>query len=75
MENIKRTCALGRFSVQPTPAPIEKRTTSTMQMTDRHDARTVPKFKDIFEIISLTFKGVMDYLDKSIDRLARSVEK
>ena len=78
MENIKRACALGGVSVQATPAPEEIRTTPTvpfMQMTDRQDPRTVPKFKDIFETTSLEFEGVMDSLDKSIDSLARSVEK
>ena len=76
MENIKRACALCGVSVQA--APGETRTTPTvpfMQMTDRQDTRTVPKFKDIFENTALEIKGVMDSLHKSIDRLARTVEK
>ena len=44
-------------------------------MMDRQDSRTVPYFKDIFENTAFESKGVMDSLDKSIDRLARTVEK
>ena len=59
MENVRRACALGGVSVQATTAPAETRTIPTvpfMQMTD------------IFETTSLKFRGVMNSLDKSIDR-------
>ena len=76
MENIKRACALGGVSVQATP--VETRTTPTvpfMQMADRQDFRNVPRNDDHIELTALKFKGVMDSLDKCMDRLVKTVEK
>ena len=76
MENIKRACALGGVSVQA--APVEIRTTQSvpfMQMTERPDSRNVPRNDDHIELTTLKFKGVMDSLDKFVDRLTKSVEK
>ena len=76
MENIKRACALGGVSVQA--APVETRTTQSvpfMQMTERPDSRNVPRNDDHIELTALKFKGMIDSLDKFIDRLTKSVEK
>ena len=76
MENIKRAGALGGVSVQA--APVETRTTQSvpfMQMTERPDSRNVPRNDDHIELTALKFKGVMDSLDKFIDRLTKSVER
>ena len=76
MENIKRACALGGVSVQA--APVDKRTTQSvpfMQMTERPYSRNVPRNDDHIEPTALKFKGVMDSLDKFIDRLTKSVER
>ena len=76
MENIKRTCALGGVSVQA--APVEARTTPTvpfMQMTDRQDSRNVHRSNDHIEITALKLKGVIDSLDKCMDRLLRKLDR
>ena len=76
MENIKRACALGGVSVQA--APVETRTTQSvpfMQMAERLDSRNVPSNDDHIELTALKFKGVMDSLDKFIERLTKSVER
>ena len=76
MENIKRACALGGVSVQA--APIETTTTQSvpfMQMTERPDSRNVPRNDDQIELTALKFGGMIDSLDKFIDRLTKSVER
>ena len=76
MENIKRACALGGVSVQA--APVETRTTQSvpfMQMAERPDSRNVPRNDDHIELTAFKFKGVMDSLDKFIERLTTSVER
>ena len=46
-----------------------------MQMTERPDSRNVPRNDDHIELTAHKFKGMIDSLDKFIDRLTKSVEK
>ena len=74
MENIKRACALDRVSVQA--APVDTTTTQSvpfMQITERPDFRNVPRNDDHIELTALKFKGMIDSLNKFIDRLTKSV--
>ena len=74
MENIKRACALGGVSVQATPVATTQ-SVPYMQMTERPDSRNVPRKDDHIELTALKFKGMIDSLDKFIDRLTKSVER
>ena len=76
MEAIKRACALGGVSVQA--APVEPRTTQSvlfMQMTERTDSKIVARKDDHIEVTALKFNGMMDSLEKFIDRLSKSVAR
>ena len=76
MENIKRACALGGVSVQA--APVETRTTQSvpfMQMTERTNSKIVARNDYPIEVTALKFKGVIDSLEKFIDRLTKSVAR
>ena len=76
MENIKRACALGGVSAQA--APIEPRTTQSvpfMQMTERTDSKIVVRNDDHIEVTALKFNGMIDFLEKFIDRLSKSVAR
>ena len=76
MENIKRACALGGVSVQA--APVEPRTTQSdpfMQMAERTDSKIVARKDDHIEVTALKFNGMMDSLEKFIDRLSKSVAR
>ena len=46
-----------------------------MQITERPDSRNVPRNDDHIELTALKFKGMIDSLDKFIDRLTKSVER
>ena len=75
MEAIKRACALGGVSVQ---APVEPRTTQSvpfMQMTERTDSKIVARKDDHIEVTALKFNGMIDSLEKFIDRLSKSVAR
>ena len=74
MENIKRACALGGVSVQATPVATTQ-SVPYMQMTERPDSRNGPRKDDHIELTALKFKGMIDSLDKFIDRLTKSVER
>ena len=76
MENINRACALGGVSVQA--APVEPRTTQSvpfMQMEERIDSKIVARKDDHIEVTALKFNGMIDSLEKFIDRLTKSVAK
>ena len=76
MENIKRACALGGISVQT--APVEPRTTQSvpfMQMAERTDSKIVASKDDHIEITALKFNGMLDSIEKFIDRLSKSVAR
>ena len=76
MEAIKRACALGGVSVQA--APVEPRTTQSvlfMQMTERTDSKIVARKDDHIKVTALKFNGMMDSLEKFIDRLSKSVAR
>ena len=69
MENIKRTCALGGVSVQT--APVEPRTTQSvpfMQIAERTDSKIVARKDDHIEVTALKFNGMLDSLEKFMDR-------
>ena len=73
MEVIKRACALGGVSVQA--APVEPRTTQSvpfMQMMERTDSKIVARKDDHIKVTALKFNGMMDSLEKFIDRLSKS---
>ena len=75
MENIKRACALGGVSVQA--APVETTATQSvpfMQMTERPDSRNVPR-NDDDELTATKSRGMIDSLDKFMDRLTKSIER
>ena len=74
MENIKRACALGGVSVQA--APVEPRTTQSvpfMQMAERTDSKIVARKDDHIEVTALKFNGMLDSIEKFIDKLTKSV--
>ena len=76
MEAIRRACALGGVSVQA--APVEPRTTQSvpfMQMTERADSKIVARKDDHIKVTALKFNGMMDFLEKFIDRLSKSVAR
>ena len=76
MENIKRACALGGVSVQATP--VEPRTTQSvpfMQMAERTDSKTVARKDDHIEVTALKFNGMLDSIEKFIDRLTKPVAR
>ena len=76
MENIKRACALGGVSVQA--VPVEPRTTQSvpfMQMAERTDSKIVARKDDHIEVTALKFNGMIDSLEKFIDRLTKSVAR
>ena len=75
MENIKRACALGGVSVQAAPVETTIQSVPFMQMTERPDSRNVPRNDDQIELTALKFRGMIDSLDKFIDRLTKSVER
>ena len=75
MENIKRACALGGILVQT--APVEPRTTQSvpfMQMAERTDF-IVARKDDHIEVTAFKFNGMIDSLEKFIDRLSKSVAR
>ena len=75
MENIKRACALGGVSVQA--APLEPRTTQSvpfMQMAERTDSKIVARKDDHIEVTAFKFNGMIDSLEKFIDKLTKPVE-
>ena len=74
MGNIKRACALGGVSVQA--APVEPRTTQSvpfMQMAERTDSKIVARKDDHIEVTALKFNGMLDSIEKFIDKLTKSV--
>ena len=76
MENIKRACALGGVSVQA--APIEPRTTQSvpfMQMAEKTDSNILARKDDHIEVTALKFNGMLDSIEKFIDRLTKSVAR
>ena len=76
MENIKRACTLDRVRVQA--APVETTTTQSvpfMQMTERPDSRNIPRNDEHIELTALKFKGVIDSLNKFMERLTKSIER
>ena len=76
MEAIKRACALGGVPVQA--APVEPRTIQSvpfMQMTERTDSKIVARKDDHIEVTALKFNGMIDSLEKFIDRLSKSVAR
>ena len=76
MEATKRVCALGGVSVQA--APVETTTTQSvpfMQMTERTDSKIVARNDDHIEVTALKFNGMIDSLEKFIDRLSKSVAR
>ena len=76
MENIKRACAFGGVSVQA--APVEPRTTQSvpfMQMAERTDSKIVARKDDHIEVTALKFNGMLDSLEKFMDRLSKSVAR
>ena len=76
MENIKRACALGRVSVQA--APVDTRTTQSvpfMQMAERTDSKIVARNDDHIEVTALKFNGMINSLEKFMDRLTKSVAR
>ena len=76
MENIKRACALGGVSVQA--VPVEPRATQLvpfMQMAERTDSKIVARKDDHIEVTVLTFNGMLDSLEKFMDRLSKSVAR
>ena len=76
MEAIKRACALGGISVQA--APVEPRTTQSvpfMQMTERTDSKIVTRKDDHIKFTALKFNGMIDSLEKFIDKLSKSVAR
>ena len=75
-EAIKRTCASGGVSVQV--ALVEPRTTQSvpfMPMTERTDSKIVVRKDDPIEVTALKFNGMIDSLEKFIDRLSKSVAR
>ena len=76
MENIKRACALGEVSVQA--APVEPRTTQSvpfMQMAEGTDSKIVARKVDYIEVRALKFNGMLDSIEKFIDKLTKSVAR
>ena len=59
-------------------APVEPRTTPSvpfMQMTERTDSKIVARNDDHIEVTALKFNGMIDSLEKFIDRLSKSVAR
>ena len=76
MENIKRACALGGVSVQA--SPVEPRTTQSvpfMQMAERTDSTIVARKDDHIEVTALKFNGMLDSIEKFIDKLNKSAAR
>ena len=76
MENIKRACALGEVSVQA--APVEPRTTQLvpfMQMAERTDSKILARKDDHIEVTALKFNGMLDFMEKFIEILSKSVAR
>ena len=74
-KTLKRACALYGVSVQ---ASVETRTTQSvpfMQMAERTDSKIAARNDDHIEVTALKFKGVIDSLEKFIDRLSKSVAR
>ena len=44
-------------------------------MTERTDSRNVPRNDDQIELTALKFRGMIDSLDKFMDRLTKSIER
>ena len=76
MENIKRACALGGVLVQA--APVEPRTTQSvpfMQMAERTDSKIVARKDDHIEVTALKFNGMLDSLEKFMDKITKSAAR
>ena len=73
---LKRVCALDEVSVQA--APVVPRTTQSvpfMQMIERTDSKIVARKDDHIEVTALKLNGMIDSLERFIDRLSKSVAR